>query len=348
MTFTIAIPVFNGEKYLRQTLLSAVVQTRPADEILVVDDASTDGSADIVTEMSKHAAIRYLRNDTPTGFVDAWNRVIQHSKSEYVSVLHQDDLLDEQYLMRAEEAFRRFPHAQHLYCGYHYIDADGKRIQSSALPHDAAPVLIPGKEYATRYLRGVVKNRHLHRCPGVTTARSLLVGTCSYRKEAGLIADDDFFIRAGTCTDVIGIGLPLASFRIHDSSATGRLDSIARQLARDYTFEVQYHLHNREYLDDDGRMMLEQLASRFIWTLLYEGITAGNTDWRNDARTYGTLLDGVVSGWRDRHLSVPKRLLWFFDSGGGIRHQCAEPYGKLIRAVMQLKKKFVHKKSTAV
>lgn len=342
MTFTIAIPVFNGEKYLRQTLLSAVRQTRPADEILVVDDASTDGSKDIINDISKQAAVRYIRNDTPTGFVDAWNRAIKYSTTEYVSVLHQDDLLDEYYLMRAEEAFRQYPDAQHLYCGYHAIDAEGKRKQSSELPHTATPVLISGKEYAKRYLHGVVQNKHLHRCPGVTTARSLLMGTCSYRKEAGLIADDDFFIRVGTYTDVIGIGQPLASFRIHDNSATSRLESIARQLARDYIYEVQFHLRNKEYLDDEGRMMLERQATRFIWTLLYEGITEGNTEWMNEARNYGRLLDETVSGWRVRHLSAAKRLLWRFDSSDGMLHQCATPYGKLIHTVMQLKKKFVH------
>ncbi len=340
MTFTIAIPVFNGEKYLRQTLLSAIQQTRPADEILVVDDASSDGSPDIINDVSEQSAIRYIRNDTPTGFVDAWNRVIQYSRSDYVSVLHQDDLLDEHYLMRAEEAFRQYPNAQHLYCGYHYIDAVGKRVQSSTLPDETTPRLVSGKEYATRYLRGIVHNKHVHRCPGVTTARPLLVTTCSYRKEAGLIADDDFFIRVGKFTDVIGISQPLASFRVHDSSATSRLESIARQLARDYMYEVQFHLRNKEYLDDDGRMMLEQLATRFIWTLLYDGITAGNTEWMNEAREYGTLLDGMASGWRGRHLSASKRLLWLFDSTDGMLHQCAAPYGKLIHAVMQLKKNF--------
>ena len=71
MTFSIAIPVHNGEKFLERTLASAIDQKRPADEIAAIDDASKDQSAQILKAEKWKGKIRYVFNETPTGYVDA-------------------------------------------------------------------------------------------------------------------------------------------------------------------------------------------------------------------------------------------------------------------------------------
>lgn len=310
MTFSIAIPVHNGEKYLRETLESATCQTRPADEILVVDDASSDGSVDIIRNFQKDHAIRYVFNEQPTGYVDAWNRAIRFSTGDYVTLLHQDDLIDRRYLENVERAFIKFPTAHHLYSGYCYINECGEITQRSPLPHELAPKLIVGSEYAKEYLHGVAVNAHLHRCPGVTTQRSLLLDHCSYRKEAGLIADDDFFIRVGHFTDVIGIEYPLASFRIHGDSATSRLESLSYRLGHDYVFSVRFHQQYREFLDDEGRAIIARLASRFINQLLFDGGRMNNKVWINAALELSVEMNALVPNWKASFLPAWSKILW--------------------------------------
>jgi glycosyltransferase involved in cell wall biosynthesis len=58
MQFSVVIPAHNGELYLRLTIESALNQTRKADEIIVVDDASTDKTAEIAQSLEYRASVR--------------------------------------------------------------------------------------------------------------------------------------------------------------------------------------------------------------------------------------------------------------------------------------------------
>jgi len=310
VTITIAIPVHNGEKFLESALDSAINQKRPAEEILVVDDGSTDRSAGILKMKKWEGRIRCEYNANPTGFVDAWNRAARYATSEFVAILHQDDLLDSEYLLRIEESMKLFPDCRHFYTGYYYIDAGGHRTAESPLPHSPNPERLDGKEYAHRYLEGVLVNRHLHRCPGVTTERALILNKCAYRKEAGLIADDDFFLRVGEYTDVVGISQPLASFRVHTESATGRLASIARQLARDYVSETRYYESHRSFLRESDIGSIHAQAVKFINTYFIEALLANAPDSLAEVRELRGELVSLVPYCFDRHTSFLTRRLW--------------------------------------
>ena len=336
MKFSIVIPVHNGAKYLKETLESATNQTRPADEILVVDDASGDRSREIIEEFQEHFTIRSEYNACPTGFVDAWNRAIQFSTGDYVTILHQDDLLDKQYLENIERAFTKYPTALHLYTGYSYIDSHGRVVKQSPLPHDLTPKSIPGPEYAREYLRGVAVNAHVHRCPGVTTQRSLLL-LHAYRKEAGLIADDDFFIRVGNYTSVIGIHFPLASFRIHDDSVTSRLESLSYQLAHDYLKSVGFHNQHREFLDEEGMTIIERLASRFINQLLFDGEKNGNELWINTALQLSVEMNAFRSNWKTLYLPLWAKILWLLIDKREYFPRAACRYCNLLESMLIMK-----------
>lgn len=89
---TIAIPVFNGERYLEATLSSALAQSYDRLEIIVVDDGSTDGSCDIASSF-KDSRIRLLRARKNEGIESAWNRCLDAATGHYMTLLPQDDLL---------------------------------------------------------------------------------------------------------------------------------------------------------------------------------------------------------------------------------------------------------------
>jgi glycosyltransferase involved in cell wall biosynthesis len=310
MTFTVGIPVHNGVRYLRSALDSALSQLRPADEILVIDDASTDGSAELLQSDKYRMKFRLLRNAAPTGFVDAWNRVIDHSVSDFVTILHQDDLLDPRYLQQIESALNVFPQARHIYSGYTVIDHEGRELHTSPLPHSSKPILFPGREYAHQYLKGVLANAHIHRCPGVTTERKLLLEKCSYRREAGLIADDDFFLRVGEFTDVVGISQPLSFFRIHRDSATGRLASLSHKLAEDYLFQTRYYRSHQSILDDADIRLVEGQAIRFINSYLLESMLGDDSGALEEAKKLKGEFEKTLPGYFRQHSTVVVRALW--------------------------------------
>ncbi|ESP63124.1 glycosyl transferase, family 2 [Smithella sp. ME-1] len=325
MRLSIVITAHNGEKYLRQAIESALNQSRRADEIVLFDNASTDATDEIARSYGDK--IKYHFNDMETGFVDAWNRAIHKATGDFVTILHQDDLLHPDYLTYIEAAILTFPQVRHFYTGYNYIDEHGATAGHSPQPHLTEPVLYTGKEYTHNYLQGVITKRHIHRCPGVTTSRALLLSECTYRKEAGHIADDDFFLRVGEFTDVVGISYPLASFRHHPESTTSKVDSLTLKLAEAYLFQVRYYLNPTQLLNNDDIDKINALAVKFVNLLLYEGLIHDQRSWILKAFALHNELEELLPSFMSSHLPSWGKMLWAMASPEGGNY-LAKSYAK--------------------
>lgn len=93
-SITVVIPAYDREKYISATITSCLHQSLPIDEILVIDNHSSDKTYSIAKELaSQHKQVRVIRNKKNIGMIGNWNRGIKHSTSKYVSLLHSDDLL---------------------------------------------------------------------------------------------------------------------------------------------------------------------------------------------------------------------------------------------------------------
>lgn len=100
------IPAFNGERYLAQALESALNQTWPAQEIILVDDGSTDSTARIAQKYRKH--LIYVRQPNQ-GTASARNTGVAAASGEYFAFLDQDDLWLPEKLTVQISAFRNIP-----------------------------------------------------------------------------------------------------------------------------------------------------------------------------------------------------------------------------------------------
>src|SRR5438552_10684660 len=87
---SVIMPVYNGERYLAAAIRSVLAQTYTAAEVIVVDDGSTDDSAEIVHKFG--TAVRY-ESQLHRGSPDASrNRGVELARGEYLAFLDQDDL----------------------------------------------------------------------------------------------------------------------------------------------------------------------------------------------------------------------------------------------------------------
>ncbi|MEN3322524.1 glycosyltransferase family 2 protein [Mariniflexile soesokkakense] len=92
---SICIPTFNGEKYIAETMNSAIQQTYPNLEIIVSDDASNDDTLSIIESyISKTRIPVKIYNHAPKGIGANWNYCIDKANGEYIKFLFQDDLLE--------------------------------------------------------------------------------------------------------------------------------------------------------------------------------------------------------------------------------------------------------------
>lgn len=107
MSVSTLMTVRNGERYVAEALRSILEQTRPADEIVVVDDGSTDGTAAVLDDFG--AEVTVLRQPA-SGVAVALNRALAHATHDVIAYLDADDLWEpdavERRLSRLQELDR--------------------------------------------------------------------------------------------------------------------------------------------------------------------------------------------------------------------------------------------------
>jgi len=276
--FTIAIPVHNGERFLAAAIESAVAQSRPADEVLVVDDNSSDATRAIATDTKWRGQVRYVFNARATGFADAFNRAARLAASEFVAFLSSDDTLDPNFLSSVESLLLAYPQAKFCYVASRYIDADGKPLSGCRPNCSSPPRLYDGRTYLRNYLTGCLNHSEIHRCAGVVVERKLFIEECPFRKEAGILADNDFFIRIAARTDVVGISEPLASVRVHKDSISSRMESLSLRVSKDYLYQVRFLRTHPECIAEEDACLVYSLAFRHLSSLFVEALWRGRPD----------------------------------------------------------------------
>lgn len=92
--FSIIIPVYNTERYLRQCLESVINQIDEEDEVVLIDDGSTDGSSEIYKTYLSNKQIKLIKKEN-SGLSDSRNIGVDIAANDYVLFLDSDDFLEE-------------------------------------------------------------------------------------------------------------------------------------------------------------------------------------------------------------------------------------------------------------
>lgn len=154
---SVVIPAYNGAAYIGQALDSVFAQTRPAREVVVVDDASADDTAARVVERAKAAPVpvRLLRlRENSGGPARPINAGVAAAAGEFVAVLDQDDVFLPNKLRDQAAALTRHPDAGFAFSLAGALEAPGEPVQPPALVNELCAAsagegnwrLIPGDQ----------------------------------------------------------------------------------------------------------------------------------------------------------------------------------------------------------
>jgi len=119
-TITIVIPVFNVENVISETLLSVKNQSVPADEVIIINDGSTDNT-DSALSLFKND-ITLLENKKNQGLPKALNIGIKKSKSKYIVRLDADDYVNEDFLKILYLYIQNNENIDAVACDYYLVD----------------------------------------------------------------------------------------------------------------------------------------------------------------------------------------------------------------------------------
>lgn len=110
LSISVCIPVYNGERWLGEAIESVLGQTRSDFELLIVDDASSDGSPEVAAVAARRDdRIRVVENPKTIGAVPNHNRCLELAEGELVKFLHHDDRLRSDCLERMAAVFEANP-----------------------------------------------------------------------------------------------------------------------------------------------------------------------------------------------------------------------------------------------
>jgi glycosyltransferase involved in cell wall biosynthesis len=147
---SVAIPVFNGGAFLGEAIGSARAQTLAPTELLVFDNASTDGSADLARDLLGPDAVHAV--DVNRGASWNFNRAASESTGEYFAWLAADDRLHPRFLEVTLPALAAAPDAAACLTSFTFISPDGRVSGEQRTPRFGHPDVRPRlRDFLRRY-----------------------------------------------------------------------------------------------------------------------------------------------------------------------------------------------------
>jgi glycosyltransferase involved in cell wall biosynthesis len=136
---SICLPVYNGERHISYALTSIVEQTFDDLELIITDNASTDGTGAICRAAeARDGRVRYFRSDRNRGLAANNNWGCELSRGRYIAWIGHDDVMDREYIARCVAALEADPEAVLCFANTIYIDDAGAVIRRTEIDNPGA------------------------------------------------------------------------------------------------------------------------------------------------------------------------------------------------------------------
>lgn len=125
---TIGLPVYNGEEYIEEALISLLSQTYTNFKLIISDNYSTDGTPRLCKKYEKKdPRIKYIRQQKNIGAIPNFHFLLNQASSKYFMWASDDDLWDETYLETCIERFEKNDKLDMVYTRYIVISNNTKK-----------------------------------------------------------------------------------------------------------------------------------------------------------------------------------------------------------------------------
>ncbi len=202
---SVLMSVHNGQDFLREAIESILNQTYRDFEFIVVDDASTDNSLNILKSFSD-PRLKILEVEKNIGLVDALNLALKQAKGKYVARMDADDV---SYPDRFAQQVARMvdePNLVLLGTSYDCIDVSGCILRNHALKTDN-----------DNLQKELIKEGNQFGHPTVMMRSQTVKSIGGYRKLAGPYSQDyDLWLRLSEIGKIANLSNSLLAYRIHD------------------------------------------------------------------------------------------------------------------------------------
>lgn len=206
MKISIVMPVYNGERYLAGAIRSVLEQSYPDFELIIVNDASIDGSLKIAEAFAaKDDRIRVYTNEHNQKLPRSLNIGFSHCEGELYTWTSDDNLLLPEFCEEMHRAFIEHPEADVVFARMNNMDENGRVFGTTQEPGELNNI----------YIRNIVAACFMYR-------RKVQEELGGYDETKFLVEDYDFWLRAYEKYQFYYLPKILYSYRYHESSLTSR------------------------------------------------------------------------------------------------------------------------------
>lgn len=285
-SITVAIPAYNSARFLREALESVFAQTLSFSECILVDDGSTDQTAEVARSF---ASVRYIWKENG-GDASARNRAIQEASGDFIAFLDADDVWRPDKLQKQMTLFATDPSLGMVYAGVELVDVAMRRLGVlRPAPPDTAlrNTLVVEKPFITAVGSTAVLP--------IEVARKV-----SFDERLAASSDWAFACNVARSYPVAAVDEPLAAYRQHDGM------QVHRNLA---AVERDMHLIWDEIFADQDlprnlRRYRRRAAANLDLSLAYSSYRKGDRlrAWRYLGRAFVRRPDRVAGAFWRRYM----------------------------------------------
>jgi len=292
----VIIPLYNGEQWIGATLDSVASQTREPEEIIVVDDGSTDTSRTIVEEFPGGTLIENPDGDGPAS---ARNRGARFAEAEALAFLDQDDLWHPDHLRTLQQALKSRP------------DCVGAFSDMTSFPASESPTFSVGDGALESYdpWTDYPRNR-LGQPAGGLLRREPFEEVDGWPTRFPGCDDFHLWLKLGIVGNFVCTGCSTAAHRIHEDSYSQ--SQRAEEFERYYETLIRASedaLQLRDQIRGDGDAYRPRLDAQKALLDLLKGIRrADRSAMRDAARDFGMHVSGES---RTAILNLWNNFVWF-------------------------------------
>jgi len=249
---SIIIPAYNQAAFLGRAIGSALSQTHPDVEVIVVDDGSTDNTAEVAAPFGGHPNFKYVRQEN-TGLPGARNRGLAEAVGDYVCFLDSDDYFAPEKVARQAQRLDENPELGFVYCDIVTVDLHDKPVAEQFSVGKVARAL-SGNIFQSLMLGGYFPPHT------VMIRRSILSELGGFDPELGGHADYELWLRVSAAGHKACYqDEPLAFYRTHPDSMSK--DNLHMNETRVATFRKIARQHPDTFAE--GMNRLQQTAADF-------------------------------------------------------------------------------------
>jgi glycosyltransferase involved in cell wall biosynthesis len=223
---TFIIPVFNAGHYLSHSVGSVFAQVRDDWQLILIDDASSDGSRERMAEFNS-PKVTCLYNERNAGLYASLDKAVSYVATDWTAILHQDDELYSNYLEELLVLLSRYPGVDGVWAEQDVIDANGESIKNRKNT-GKIELIGPGRE---PWLSGLQRGCYWIGSGSMT--RTPLLTAMQFRSDLPHCADYDWFLRAVRTSCFLYYEKPLMRLRQHATQASAQNIATGRDI-REY------------------------------------------------------------------------------------------------------------------